>query len=71
MRRRGTTRERPWPPPAEWSDGRGEACRANPTSNDGPHLELGSLRRKTWSESDCSIAETRPTYLCISFCVFV
>ena len=28
-----------------------------------PHLELGRLRLKTWSESDFSIAETWPTHL--------
>ena len=43
---------------------RGEARRANTTPNGGPHLELGRLRRKTWSKSDLSIAETTgPTYL--------
>ena len=41
-----------------------EARRANTTPNGGPHLELGRLRRKTWSKSDLSIAETTgPPYL--------
>ena len=39
-------------------DEQGEAHRANSTPNGGPHLELGRLRLKTWSESDLSIAET-------------
>ena len=38
-------------------DEQGEAHRAEPTPNGGPHLELGRLRLKTWSISDFSVAE--------------
>ena len=58
---RETTRSRPRPSPVD-SGGR----RANSTPNDGPHLELGRLRLKTWSKSDFSIAQTTSTYLHMS-----
>ena len=39
-------------------DEKGEARRADTTSNDGSHLELRRLRLKSWSKCDFSIAET-------------
>ena len=60
---RETTRSRPRPSPVD-SGGR----RANSTPNDGPHLELGRLRLKTWSKSDFSIAQTTGQH--ISTCVY-
>ena len=49
-------------------DEQGGARRANTTPNGGPHLELGRLRLKTWSNSDFSIAETTwPKYLLMNY----
>ena len=50
-------------------DEQGEAHRANSTPDVGPHLELGSLRLKTWSKSDLRIAETCPT--CITRYIYI
>ena len=62
----GRRREHDRGRPRQSRDGQGEARRANITSKGGPHLELGRLPLKTWSNSDFSIAETTwPTYLCI------
>ena len=52
-------------------DEHGEARRANPTPNGGPHLELGRLRLKTWSQSDISIAEIWPTYYIYTYIYYI
>ena len=65
------------PEPALGKVGRGEqseARRANSTPNGEPHLELGRLRLKTWSNSDFSIAQTtyQHSNICTSYmCLYV